>query len=137
MASYIFSQIREHDTRAQKQLQELLAKAGICMEQAADFTLGVFDEDYNLLATGSVNKSHLHSLAVDKPFRGKGLLSQVMTDLYDRQFRLGIQELYLKSTQDLVPVFNSLGFFEIAPIGEEVYMGNIKAVNSREAELSA
>lgn len=137
MASYIFSQIREHDTRAQKQLQELLSSAGMPEKQPADFTLGVFDEDYNLIATGSTCKNHLHSLAVSEPYRKKGFLSQVLTYLYDRQFHLGFYELYLKAEPELVPVFNSLGFFEIASIGEEVYMGNLKAVNSREAELSA
>lgn len=137
MASYIFSQIKEHDNHAQKQLHALLGNAGIPMEQAADFTLGVFDEDYNLVATGSTFQNQLHSLAVEKAYRGKGLLSQVLTYLYDLQFALGRQELYLKATQELVPVFNSLGFFEIAAVGDEVHMGNIKAVNSREAALSA
>ena len=137
MASYIFSQIKKHDNRAQKQLHALLGNAGIPMEQAADFTLGVFDEDYNLIATGSTLRNHLHSLAVDKAHRGKGLLSQVLTYLYDLQFGLGRQELYLKAKKELVPVFNSLGFFEIATVGDEVHMGNIKAVSCREAELSA
>lgn len=137
MASYIFSQIEKHDTRSQKQLHALLDSAGIPMEQAADFTLGVFDEDYNLIATGSTLKNQLHSLAVDKAHRKKGLLSQVLTYLYDLQFGLGRQELYLKAPKELVPIFNSLGFFEIATAGDEVYMGNIKAVNSREAELTA
>lgn len=137
MASYIFSQIKKQDTRAKKQLHVLLNQAGIPIQQAADFTLGIFDEDYNLVATGSTFENQLHSLAVDKSHRGKGLLSQILTYLYDRQFELGRYELYLKTTKDLVPVFNSLGFFELAMAGEEVYMGNLKAVNSREAVLSA
>lgn len=137
MASYIFSQIKETDTRAQKQLRTLLTNAGIPKSQPSDFTLGVFDEDYNLIATGSAHENHLHSLAVDGPYRGKGLLSQVLTYLYDWQFSRGNQELYLKANHELAPIFNSLGFFEIASLGEEIYMGNPKAINSREAVLSA
>ena len=137
MSSYIFSQIRKSDAKVQKKLHTLLANAGISMEQEADFTLGVFDEDYNLIATGSASGNHLHSLAVANAHRGKGLLSQVLTYLYDLEFSLGNMELYLKAKEELVPIFNSMGFFAIAPLGEEIYMGNLKALNSSEAELSA
>lgn len=137
MTSYIFSQIKENDVRTQKQLHALLTDAGISAKQKADFVLGVFDEDYNLVATGSTFQNHLHSMAVAGPYRGKGLLNQVLTYLYDLQFSLGNLELYLKAKEELVPVFNSMGFSEIASLGGEVYMGNRKAVTSREAELSA
>lgn len=137
MASYTFSQIKETDTRAHKQWQTLLADAGISRDQPADFTLGVFDEDYHLIAAGSTHKNHLHSLVVDKPYRGKGLLNQLLTHLYDMQFNLGYHELYLKAEPGLVPLFNSFGFYEIAPVGEVIYMGNKKAISSREAVISA
>ncbi|MBS6643847.1 MAG: GNAT family N-acetyltransferase [Clostridiaceae bacterium] len=138
MASYIFSEIKESDKRAQRQLHTLLANAGIVPEHAADFTLGVFDEDYNLVATGSTYENHFHSLAVDAAHRGKGLLSQVLSYLYELQFNLGNHELYLKANRDLIPMFNSLGFREIAPVGrDEVYMGNLKAFMNQETALSA
>ncbi|PNV62929.1 hypothetical protein C0033_05175 [Clostridium sp. chh4-2] len=138
MASYIFSEIKESDKRAQRQLHTLLTNAGIVSEQAADFTLGVFDENYNLVAAGSTYKNHFHSLAVDAAHRGKGLLSQVLSYLYEVQFNLGNHELYLKAHRDLIPMFNSMGFHEIAPIGkDEVYMGNLKAFMSQDTALSA
>lgn len=102
--------VKETNTRAQKQLRTLFTNAGIHKNQPSDFTLGVFDEDYNLIATGSAHENHLHSLAADRPYRGN-------------------QELYLKANHELAPIFNSLGFFEIASLGEEIYMGNQKAIN--------
>lgn len=138
MASYIFSQITESDKRAQKQLQALLNNAGIASEQASDYTLGIFDEEYNLIATGSTHENHLHSLAVDAAHRGKGLLCQVISYLNEVQFNLGNMELYLKADMELIPVFNSLGFREIAPLNNnEVYMGNLKAFMNQDAALSA
>lgn len=137
MASYTFSQIKETDTRAHRQWQTLLADAGIPGDQPADFILGVFDEDYHLVAAGSTHKNHLHSLVVDKPYRKKGLLNQLLTHLYEIQFSLGYHELYLKAKPGLVPLFNSFGFYEIASAGEVIYMGNKKAISSREAVISA
>lgn len=138
MASYIFSQIKTTDKRAQEQLHNLLMEAGLTQNQAADFTLGVFDENYNLIATGSTLGNHLHSLAVDAAHRGNGLLSQVISHLNEVQFNLGNYELYLKAHPDLSPMFNSLGFREIATLGSnEVYMGNLSAFMNREAAITA
>ena len=53
MSEYHFSQIRYSDRTALRQMEQLLAQEGIERDGNLDYTVGLYDEDYNLAATGS------------------------------------------------------------------------------------
>lgn len=124
---YSLSVISENNIREQKQMISLLEKEGIQKDGNLDFSLGLFDEDYNLVATGSCFKNTLRCMAVDSSHQGEGLLNQIVTALIDHQYSIGNKDLYLYTKINSVKFFNDLGFYEIARVDDKlVFMENKK-----------
>lgn len=127
MSDYHFSQIRYSDKYAVRQMEQLLAGEGIERDGNLDYTVGLYDEDYNLAATGSCFGNTLRCLAVDKSHQGEGLLNQVISHLIDYQYRRGILDLFLYTKCNTALFFKDLGFYEIARVeGKVVFMENRK-----------
>lgn len=127
MSDYQASKIYYSDKRSMQQLDTLLKKEGIQRDKNLDYTVGLFDEDYNLVATGSCFHNTLRCLAVDSDYQGEGLLNKVMTHLIDFQFNRGNIDLFLYTKCDKAKFFGDLGFHEIARVdGKVVFMENRK-----------
>ncbi len=125
MCEYITSEIRPGDKRARRQMDALLQQEGIERDKNLDYSVGLFDEDYNLVATGSCFKNTLRCMAVDSGHQGEGLLNKVVTHLMDHQFERGNLELFLYTKCDSAKFFHDLGFYEIARVeGKVVFMEN-------------
>ncbi|MBO4289319.1 MAG: [citrate (pro-3S)-lyase] ligase, partial [Lachnospiraceae bacterium] len=85
MSEYSVSEIRPNDTRGRKKMDALLEKEGIMRDGNLDYSVGIFDEDYKLVATGSCFKNTLRCMAVSSDHQGEGLLNQVVTHLMEHQ----------------------------------------------------
>ena len=64
MSDYIISQISPSDTRANKQINELLLAEGIRRDANLDYTCGMYDDEMNIIATGSCFGNTLRCMAV-------------------------------------------------------------------------
>ena len=53
MSDYTVSRISPTDKRAVRQMDALLEKEGIERDKNLDYSIGLFDENYDLVATGS------------------------------------------------------------------------------------
>ena len=127
MTEYTLSQIRPNDRRAMKQLDQLLNQEGIERDGHLDYTVGLFDGDYRLAATGSCFGNTLRCMAVDSSHQGEGLLNQVVTHLMDYEYSRGILDLFLYTKCSTALFFRSLGFYEIARVPDRVvFMENRK-----------
>ena len=110
------SAISPRDTRAWKQVDALLEQEGIRRDANLDYTCGIFDEDWNLAATGSSFGSTLRCFAVDKSRQGEGLLNQVVSHLMERQAERGLFHLFVYTKCESAKFFRDLGFSEIARV---------------------
>ena len=125
MSEYTLSEIRPTNKRDVRKMDALLEKEGIQRDKNLDYSIGLFDDDYNLVATGSCFKNTLRCMAVDSNHQGEGLLNQVVTHLMDHQYSRGNVELFLYTKCDSAKFFNDLGFYEIARVdGKVVFMEN-------------
>lgn len=125
MSEYILSQIRPSDRRASKQMDALLQQEGIERDKNLDYSVGLFDEDYNLAATGSCFSNTLRCLAVSSDHQGEGLLNQVLSHLMEYQYSRGNTSLFLYTKCGTAKFFGDLGFYEIARVeGKVVFMEN-------------
>lgn len=125
MSEYILSQIRPSDRRASKQMDALLQQEGIERDKNLDYSVGLFDEDYNLAATGSCFSNTLRCLAVSSDHQGEGLLNQVLSHLMEYQYSIGNTSLFLYTKCSTAKFFGDLGFYEIARVeGKVVFMEN-------------
>ncbi len=116
------------DTRAQKQVNDLLEQEGIRRDGNLDYTCGLFDEDWKLAATGSCFGNTIRCLAVSHDRQGEGLLNQIVTHLMEVQAQRGNTHLFLYTLYtkpQSAKFFGDLSFCEIARVeGSLVFMEN-------------
>ena len=53
MSDYSISEIRKNDRYAVSQMDSLLKEEGIRRDENLDYSCGLYDEDYELVGTGS------------------------------------------------------------------------------------
>ena len=117
--------ISPRDKRAQKQVNALLEQEGIRRDGNLDYTCGLFDEDWQLVATGSCFGNTIRCLAVSSERQGEGLLNQIVTHLMEVQAQRGNTHLFLYTKPKSAKFFGDLGFYEIARVeGSLVFMEN-------------
>ena len=127
MSEYHISRIFYNDRREMKKLDALLEKEGIERDDNLDYTIGLYDDDYNLAATGSCFANTLRCMAVDSGHQGEGLLNQVVSHLIQYEFEQGTVNLFLYTKYDKALFFRDLGFYEVARAdGRVVFMENRK-----------
>lgn len=125
MSDYTVSQIRPTDKRAVRQMDALLEKEGIERDKNLDYSIGLFDEDYDLVATGSCFANTLRCMAVSSEHQGEGLMNQVISHLIEFQYSRGNTNLFLYTKCNTARFFGDLGFYEIARVeGKVVFMEN-------------
>lgn len=125
MNNYIFSEIKPTDKRSIKKQEELLRKEGIERDKNLEYSVGLFDEEYNLLATGSCFDKTLRCMAVDSDYQGEGLLNLIVTHLVEYQHERGKLDLFLYTKCESVKFFEDLNFHEIARVDDKlVFMEN-------------
>ena len=125
MSEYNISKIYENDKRSLKLIDDLLAKEEIRRDKNLDYTCAMFDDDMNIIATGSCFKNTLRCLAVDNSHQGEGLMNQIVTHLVDYEFLRGLNHLFLYTKNKSMKFFKDLGFYEIINIENQiVFMEN-------------
>lgn len=132
MYDYYFSEIRASDKYATQELLALLAAEGIRLDANLDYTVGMYDSNDKLTATGSCFANTLRCMAVDKSSQGEGLLCKVLTYLIDYEMQQGNSHLFVYTKTDKSVFFADLGFTEIARVdGLVSFMENRKNGFSR------
>lgn len=127
MSEYAISKIYPSDRRANTQINELLLAEGIRRDANLDYTCGMYDEEMNIIATGSCFGNTLRCMAVSSAHQGEGLMNQIVTHLISVQFERGNTHLFLYTKCNSAKFFGDLGFYEIARIdGQIVFMENRK-----------
>ena len=123
--SFFVSAISPSNRRAMGQIDALLKQEGITMDKNLDYTCGIYDDDYRIIATGSCFGNTLRCFAVVRAHQGEGLLNEVVTHLIEMQAARGNMHLFLYTKPDTAKFFGDLGFFEIARVpGRLVFMEN-------------
>ncbi len=125
--SYLISPIDPGDRRALDQVDRLLEQEGIQRDKNLDYICGMYDDDYQIVATGSCFGSTLRCFAVDHGHQGEGLLNEIITHLMAVQADRGNVRLFLYTKPDAAKFFGDLGFYEIARVPDSlVFMENRK-----------
>lgn len=125
MSDYIITQIRQADKYGNHLVDELLAAEGIRRDANLDYTCGMYDDEMNLIATGSCFGNTLRCMAVSHTHQGEGLMNSIVSHLIEVQFSRGNTHLFLYTKCDSARFFGDLGFYEITRInGQIVFMEN-------------
>lgn len=125
MSDYTISQVHPSDSRAMAQIDELLLKEGIRRDKNLDYTCAMYDENYDIIGTGSCFGNTLRCFAVSHDHQGEGLLNEIITHLMDEQYAKGNFHLFLYTKTTSAVFFGDLGFYEIARVRDTlVFMEN-------------
>lgn len=118
------SEIHPNDHKGQIQVNHLLEQEDIRRDENLDYTCGIFDDDGNLIATGSCSGPTLRCLAVSQAYQGEGLLNQIVTHLGEVQAQRGNFHLFLYTKAETAKFFQDLGFFPIAKVEGLFFLEN-------------
>ena len=125
MSNYNIAKIYPNDLFANAQIEKLLQEEGIRRDPNLDYTCGMYDEDMNIIATGSLFGNTLRCMAVSHLHQGEGLMNEIVTHLIEIQFERGNTHLFLYTKCDTAKFFGDLGFSEIARVSDQlVFMEN-------------
>ena len=125
MSQYVISQVHSSDRRALTQMDALLLSEGIRRDANLDYSCVMYDEDYQVIATGSCFGNTLRCLAVRSDHQGENLMNEIITHLVEVQFQRGNSHLFLYTKHQTARFFRDLGFSEIARVdGTMVFMEN-------------
>ncbi len=125
MSDYTISKIYPNDRFANSQIEKLLQEEGIRKDPNLDYTCGMYDEDMNIIATGSLFGNTLRCMAVSHLHQGEGLMNEIVTHLIEIQFERGNTHLFLYTKCNTAKFFGDLGFSEIARVSDQlVFMEN-------------
>ena len=126
------TRILPSDLRGNAQVDALLEQEDIRRDGNLDYTCGLFDDDWNLVATGSCFGNTLRCLAVSNRRQGEGLLNQIIGHLLEVQMQRGNTHLFLYTKPNSAKFMSDLGFYEIGRVsGKLVFMENRRGGFSR------
>jgi len=127
MDNYKIKRIFKNDISENKKIENLLLDENIIKDKNLDYTIGLYDSDENLIATGSSYKNTLRCFAVNKSYQGEGILNKIVTHLINYQYEIGNFHLFLYTKPQSAKFFENIGFFPIVNINNEiVFMENEK-----------
>lgn len=125
MSEYTISQVYPTDKGTLAQIDALLQREGIRRDGNLDYICAMFDEEYNVIGTGSCFGNTLRCFAVSSDHQGEGLLNQIITHLIEVQCARGNLHLFLYTKVKSAKFFGDLGFYEIARVEDTlVFMEN-------------
>ena len=125
MAEYSISQVYPTDRRTLAQVDALLEQEGIRRDGNLDYICAMFDEEGDVIGTGSCFGNTLRCFAVSSAHQGEGLLNQIVTHLIEVQCARGNLHLFLYTKVKSAKFFGDLGFYEIARVEDTlVFMEN-------------
>lgn len=125
MSDYAVGEVYPSDQKNLAEIDALLQAEGIRRDKNLDYICAMYDDEMNVIATGSCFGNSLRCLAVASKYQGEGLMNAVVTHLINVQFERGNTHLFLYTKYDSAKFFQSLGFYEIARIdGQIVFMEN-------------
>lgn len=127
MSEYVVTKIFPKNTKKNEQVIRLLEKENIRRDKNLEYTCGIFDEDNNLIATGSCFGNTLRCLAVASKHQGEGLMNLIVIHLVNYQFKRGIFHLFIYTKAGREDIFKTLGFYEIVTVDDHlVFLENRK-----------
>ena len=120
MSEYPVSKVYPSDKRGNAQIEKLLQAEGIRRDKNLDYTCAVYDDDYNVIATGSCFGNTLRCMAVSSAHQGEGLMNQVVSHLVQHEYERGVNHLFLYTKCNSAKFFGDLGFYEIVRVDNQV-----------------
>ena len=125
MSEYTVSKVYKSDRKANAAVEKLLLNEGIRRDKNLDYTCAIYDDECNIIATGSCYGNTLRCLAVSHEHQGEGLMNEIVSHLLQYEYDRKIYHIFLYTKCNSAKFFGDLGFYEIVRIEDQiVFMEN-------------
>lgn len=105
--------------REKKIVSSFLMEQGLALEKDVEYTVGVFKAT-EIIATGSLSRNVLKSLAVKPDYQGEGITNTIVTQLINEAYQLGETHLFIYTKPENRRMFEDLGFYTITEVKDHV-----------------
>lgn len=116
MDTYSIGRVWPQDAGMLAKVDALLAQEGIERDGNLDYTCAIFNDDLDVIATGSFFGNTLRCLAVDEHHQGEGLMSKLVGHLIEEERVRGNLQLFVYTKVAAAKFFRDMGFHEIARV---------------------
>lgn len=120
MSGYSITTVRDDDRRLVEAVDRLLVEEGIKRDRNLDYTCAMLDEEYNVIACGSLYRNSLRCMAVSGRHQGEALMNDIVSHLIEVEYQRGFYHLFIYTKCSTAGFFESLGFKEIARVQDSV-----------------
>ena len=114
--NYTIGKVWPKDATTLAKVDALLAQEGIERDANLDYTCAIFDDDLDVVATGSFFGNTLRCLAVDSAHQGEGLMNKLVNHLIEEERDLSNLHLFVYTKVATAKFFRDMGFHEIARV---------------------
>lgn len=105
-------------------LKAFLTKMDLEYDEGIEYSLCLLDDDYNIIATGSVEENVLKCIAVDPECQGQGLSGTLLSGLIQYEFEQGRVHLFIYTKPKNKEMFEDLSFYTIMETEDILFMEN-------------
>ncbi len=95
-------------------VEHLLHKCGLSMPAGVEYTAGIYTDNGDLAATGSLKGDMIQAVAVDPAHQGEDLMGKLLTHLIGVASERGLSSLHLFTKPDKAVQFQGLGLRLVA-----------------------
>ncbi len=112
------------DRHGIREVERLLKQEGIALDNNLEYTIGLYDDQDDLRATGSFYRNTLRCLAVDSQMQGEGLMAQVVSHLVEELFARDVRHLFVYTKKEAAQAIVPLGFYPIVTTDQVIFLEN-------------
>lgn len=112
---YGFTLKELNSDREKQMVSDFLIEQGLRLEKDVEYTVGVLKGE-EIIATGSLSRNVLKSLAVKENYQGEGLTNKIATQLINEAYQRGETHLFIYTKPENRRMFEDLGFYAITEV---------------------
>ncbi|MDO5349286.1 MAG: [citrate (pro-3S)-lyase] ligase [Lachnospiraceae bacterium] len=107
-----------------EQLKQFLKKMDLEYDDGIEYSICMVNEDYEIIATGSVEENVLKCIAIDPSCQGQGLSGTILSQLIQYEFEHGRSHILMYTKPKNQAMFEDLGFHTIIKTTDVLFMEN-------------
>lgn len=107
-----------------ERLKSFLAEMELEYDEGIEYSVCIEDEDYNIIASGSVEGNVLKCIAIAPACQGQGMAGTILSQLIQYQFERGRSHILMYTKPKNQVLFENLGFYTIIKTEDVLFMEN-------------
>lgn len=107
-----------------ERLNAFLGRMELSYDEGIEYSVCILNDDYEVIASGSVEANVIKCVAVDPAYRGQGLSATIVSNLIQYLFEKGRSHIFIYTKPGNLDMFTDLGFYSICCTQDVLLMEN-------------